>query len=188
MCAATTRQCSVKIRRAVAVQRLDRFFHFQRIADGVSQRLIHIADERDDFALQILADVHHGLRQHARFVGRLHERARAALHIQHDGIRARRDLLAHDARCDQRRAGHAAGDIAQGVEFSIGGSQVFRLAAQHDAVFFQLLPEFGFAQIDAIARDRFQLIDRAAAERQAASRHLAHVQARRRPPTARRPG
>ena len=74
-------------------------------------------------------------------------------------------------------AGHAAGHIAQGVEFPVGRSQVLRLAAQHDAVFLQLLPEFGFAQIDAIARDRFQLVDRAAAERQAAPRHLAHGQA-----------
>ena len=146
-----TRQCSSKVGRAAAVQRLDRFFHFQRIADGVPQRLIHIADQRDHFAVQIVADVHHRLRQHARFFRRLHERARAALHIQHDGIRARGDLLAHDAGRNQRGAGHAAGDIAQGVEFPIGGSQVFRLAAQHDAMFFQLLPEFGFAQIDAVA-------------------------------------
>ena len=137
--------------RAAAVQRLDRFFHFQRIADGMAQRLIHIADQRDHFAVQILADVHHGLRQHARFVGRFHECARSALHVQHDRICARCDLLAHNAGRDQRRAGHAAGDIAQGVEFPVGRSQVLRLAAQHDAMFFQLLPELGLAEIDAIS-------------------------------------
>ncbi len=51
-----------KVGRAVTAQRVDRFFDFQRIADGVTQRLIHVPDQRHHFTIQILADVHHRLR------------------------------------------------------------------------------------------------------------------------------
>ena len=47
-------------------------------------------------------DFDHRLRQTFGILQRLHKRAAAGLHIQHDGIRAGSDLLAHDGACDER--------------------------------------------------------------------------------------
>jgi len=102
-----TRQCSVDRRGRPCSVSIASFT--SSAYDGVP-RLIHIADEGDELCLEIVADVHHRLRQHARFSGVFMTR-RAALHVQHNHICARSDLLAHDARCDQRGTGHAAGDM-----------------------------------------------------------------------------
>ena len=48
----------------------------------------------------------------------LHERAAAALDVEHQGVDALGDLLAHDRRRDERDALDGAGHVAQGVELA----------------------------------------------------------------------
>ena len=60
----------------------------------------------------------------SRFRARFHERAAAEFHVEHEPIEILRQLLAHDARDDQRLRRHRAGDVAQGVEFLVRRADV----------------------------------------------------------------
>ena len=59
---------------------------------------------------------------------RLHERAAARLHVQHQRVDALGDLLAHDRRRDQRDALDRAGHVAQRVELLVRGRDLGGLA------------------------------------------------------------
>ena len=72
--------------------------------------------------------VDHGLGQRPRVLERLHERAVAGLHVEHEGVDALRHLLAHDRGGDERPALHGGGHVAQRVELAVGGRDLRRLA------------------------------------------------------------
>ena len=68
-----------------------------------------------------------------RVLARLHERAVAGLHVEHEPADALGDLLAHDRRGDQRNALDGAGHVAQRVELAVGRRDLRRLADQRAA-------------------------------------------------------
>ncbi len=74
-------------------------------------------------------------RQRARVVAALHERAAAALHVEHQRVAALGDLLAHHRRGNQRQALDGRGDVAQRVELLVGRRDVLGLADQAAADF-----------------------------------------------------
>ena len=51
-----------------AAQCINRFLHFQRVAHGVAERLVHIRDERHTLAPHVAPDSDHGLGQFARIL------------------------------------------------------------------------------------------------------------------------
>ena len=66
-------------------------------------------------------------------VARLHERAAAPLHVEHQRVEPFGQLLAHDARGDQRDRRHGRRHVAERVELAVGGHEVGRRAADHAA-------------------------------------------------------
>src|SRR6266511_4730146 len=82
-----------EVRRALAAQRLDRLADLERVPDGASERLVHVGEEAGDASLGAPAEVEHRLRERARVIERLHERAVADLDVEHDRVGARGDLL-----------------------------------------------------------------------------------------------
>ena len=63
-------------------------------------------------------------REHPCIRQRLHERAVADLHVEHDRVGACGDLLRHDARGDQRHVVDGRRHVAQRVELLVGRNEV----------------------------------------------------------------
>src|SRR5205823_10285416 len=70
------------IARSSAFEDVDRFPHFDGIAARSAEHLIHIGDQRAHLAVHALADADHRLRQAARVIERLHERARSDFDVE----------------------------------------------------------------------------------------------------------
>ena len=113
-----------KIFRTIILQRFHRFDHFQGIPHGISQGLVHIGEQRDNFTPSQLPDIHHHIGELTRILERLHERAQASLHVEQDRLRARRQFLAHNRRGNQRNRLYGPCHIAQGIQLSIGRSEI----------------------------------------------------------------
>ena len=90
------------------------------------------------------------------------------------GVAALRQLLAHDRRRDQRDALHGRRHVAQGVELLVGRGERGRLADDAGAHVAQRRLELVDGQVDAKARNRLQLVERAAGVAEPAARHLGH--------------
>ena len=100
-----------------------------------------------------MPELEHLLREHPRVVERLHERAVADLHVEDDRVGARRELLRHDRRRDQRHDVDGRRDVAQRVELLVGGHEVRGLPDDRDADVAQLRDELVGGQLDAEARE-----------------------------------
>ena len=79
-----------EVGRAVPAHRVERLAHLERVADRGAERLIHVGEQAHDLAARLAAERDHRLGELARIVERLHERAVADLHVEHDRLRARR--------------------------------------------------------------------------------------------------
>ena len=109
----------MQIDRADILQGLRDFHDFERVADGVAERLIHVRDQRlDSLVAHAAADTDHHLRKPAGFHLLLHECACADLDVENQRIETDGELLRHDGRSDQRNGFDGAGGIAQGIELS----------------------------------------------------------------------
>ena len=115
--------------------------------------MVHVRELARDRQAVRHADRDHRARQGARRGEILHERAAADLHVQHDRMRSRRDLLRHDARRDERNRRHRARRVAQRVEQPVRGREVLRLTGHDDADALQLREELGGREIHAISRE-----------------------------------
>jgi hypothetical protein len=71
---------------------------------------------------------------------------RAPFDVEHERVDALGQLLAHDAGGDERDGGHGGGDVAQGVEFAVGGGEAVGLADHGAAVAAQDGEEFRLGQ------------------------------------------
>ena len=87
----------LQVVRPTALQSVDRFLHFNRVADHSAQRLIHVREQRRSLHSASLASFDKRPRQSARLVAGLHECARTEFDIQDKGIKTLRQLFAHDA-------------------------------------------------------------------------------------------
>ena len=110
----------------------------------------------------------------------LHERAAAGLHVQHQRINSFCHLFAHDGGANQSRAFHRAGDVAQGIEFFVGGGDFGSLADHGAAALLQHAAKFRCGKLHIESRDRFQLVERTAGMSQAAATNHGNVEASRR--------
>ena len=169
-----------QIHRAGILQGLRNFHHFERIADGKAERLIHIGDQRLHLTVETAANAHHHLRQAPGFHLTFHEGARAHLYVEHDRIQAHGDLLRHDRTGNQRNAFHRRRRIAQRVQLAVRGRDLRRLANKRQTGFPQLCFEFLNRQTGAETGNRFQLVQRATGMAQGAARDHRHNHAGRR--------
>ena len=101
-----------EVGRALAAQRRDRLADLERIPDGVSERLVHVADHSDDLASRMPAQVDHRLGKPLCVRAVLHEGTVTDLDVEHDRVGAAGDLLGHDAGGDQRVVVDSRGNVA----------------------------------------------------------------------------
>ena len=146
--------------------------HLERVSDGRAERLVHVGEQADDLAARLRAERRHRLGEQARVVDRLHERAVADLDVEHDRLRARGELLRHDARRDQRDLVDRRRHVAQRVEHLVGGDEVAGLADDREPDLAHLGDELLRRQLDAEARDRLELVERPAGVPEPAAAHL----------------
>ena len=158
----------------VALQRLDALDDLVGVAHFPAERGIHPGHDRFGPDARRIADRHQRLRQPARVLERLHERAAARLDVEDEGADALGDLLAHDRRRDQRDALDRAGDVAQRVQPPVGRGDLGGLADQRAADGCHGRPEFLQRKRGAEAGNRFELVERAAGVAEAAARHHRH--------------
>ena len=169
-----------QVRRPLPAERFADLDDLERIADGAAERAVHVGDERDGPAADLPADFHHLARERFGVRLRFHERAAAGFDVEQDAVAARRDLLAHDRRGDQRDALDRAGHVAQRVELFVGRAEVAGLPddgaahAVHDGEEF-LPPDRG-----AHAGNALHLVDGAARVPEPAAAHLRDLHAARR--------
>ena len=161
-----------EVGRPLTGDRLGRLADLERVSDGSSERLVHVREQADDLTPGAAAEVDHLLREDARVVERLHERAVADLDVEDDGVRSGRDLLGHDRRGDERDDVHRPGDVAERVELPVGGDEVTRLPDDGEADFANLVHELVDRELDAEARYRLELVERAPGVSEAAPAHL----------------
>src|SRR6266511_1013131 len=174
---------AIEIREAVATivgegppdftdDRCDRFADLDCVADSAPERLVHVGDQADHLSAGVPAELEHHLPKLPRVLQGLHESPVSDLHVEHDRVRARRDLLGHDARCDQRDVVDRRGDVAQPVEQLVGRDEVRALPNDGKAHITHLIQELLGRELDAESRDRLQLVERPAGVAEAASAHL----------------
>ncbi len=85
-----------KIGGAAAFQGFDRLDNFERVANCSAEGLVHIGNQRGDFAPGQVSDGGHGLGQLAGRVEGGHKSAVAGFYIQHNGLRPGGQFFAHD--------------------------------------------------------------------------------------------
>ena len=166
-----------QIRHVRPAQDGDRFLDLQRVADSKAERLVHIGHDGGHVASGMLADAYHLPRKLKSGFLRLHERAGAGFHVQHDGARAGGELLGHDARNDQRDAVHRRGHVAQRVHFFIRRGKIRRLPGDHKADVLGGFEEFFGRHGGGEAGEGFELVDRAAGVPETAAGHFRHFAA-----------
>ncbi len=120
----------------------------------------------------LAAERDHRLGELARRLERLHERAVADLHVEHDRLRATRDLLRHDRGGDQRELVDGRRDVAQRVEQLVGRHEVACLPDDRDTDVPHLSDVLVEAQLGPVAGNRLELVERAAGVPQSAAAHL----------------
>ena len=157
-----------------APQDLDSLDDFEGVSYLMAERAIHVGDERDGGAAHVLTNVYHGLSKGDGIVCGLHEGAAAALYVQNDGVGTRGDLLAHDARGDERNAVDGGRDVAEGVQALVRRHEVSRLADDGAAHPVDDVKESLLVDGDRKPRDRFQLVKRASGVAKPAAAHLCH--------------
>ena len=161
-----------EVRRPLSHDRVDRLPDLERVSDGGAEGLVHVGQQADDVAPGPAAEIDHLLREDARVVDALHERAVADLHVEHDRLRAGSELLRHDRGGDERHDVDGRRDVAQRIELLVGRDEISRLADDRDADLAHLREELLDGQLDAEAGYRLELVERSARVAEAAPRHL----------------
>ena len=143
-----------------AGQHVQRFGHLQRVADGPSERDVHIGQQRPGRHPVRVAQLHHGGRQLARLGLGLQERPAADLDVEHQRFGAFGQLLAHHRAGDQRQRLRRRGDVAQRIDLAVGGGQLAGGEDRRSDVG-KLLSDLTIGQFSGESRDRLQLVERA---------------------------
>jgi hypothetical protein len=95
------------------------------------------------------------------------EGAAADLHVQHQALQPGGQLLGQDAGGDQRHRFDRGRHVANGVQPPVGRRQVGRRADDGAAAVAQRVAQPGITGVDGVARQRLQLVQRAAGVAQA---------------------
>ncbi len=145
-----------------AGQIVDGVAHFDRVAGGAGERLVHVGDERHGREAGVVGDGGDALGELAGAVQNWHEGAGAGLHVHDQALQACRELLRQDRGGDERDGLHRRGDVADGVEAPVGGREVGRLADDGAARVLHHAPEQGEVGLRDVAFDRIELVEGAA--------------------------
>ena len=163
-----------EVRWPFAAHRVARLGDLQGVADRRSERLIHVGEQADDLATGVPPELEHRLGEGAGVVERLHERAVADLHVEHDRVGAARDLLRHDRGRDQRQDVHRRGHVSERVELLVRRDEVIGLADDREADRLHLGDELVDGELDVEAGDRLELVERPAGVAETPPAHLSH--------------
>jgi len=151
-----------QIGRTAPAQDVDALDYFERVADHVAQRLIHVGDQGDHALAHALAGFDHEFGEEGRVLFALHESAGAGFHVEHERVDAFGELLAHDGGADQIRAFDRAGDVAQRIELAVSGRDFGGLSDHGAAASGEHTAEIGDGKIHIEAGNCFELVERAA--------------------------
>ncbi|VBA36197.1 hypothetical protein LAUMK13_01021 [Mycobacterium innocens] len=110
--------------RSAAGQHFQGLGHLERVADGATQRRIHVRQQGARGHAMRGAEVNHGVRQFAGLRLGFQEGPGTDLHVEYQRARSLGQLLAHDRTGDQRQGFDGAGDVAQRIELGVGGGQL----------------------------------------------------------------
>src|SRR5689334_5519346 len=114
-----------------------------------------------------------GQRFRTRFFA--HERAVADLYVDDHRIETGGAFFRDDRSHDQRYRFDCRGRIAQRVHLLVGGRELRSLSRHRVANLVQYLLEFRGAQVDAVTRNRLELVERAAGVTKTTARDHRHT-------------
>src|SRR5690348_4501621 len=157
-----------QIGRPAIVQDFQAFCDFERVANGVAERLVHVGYERNDAFAHVLSGVHKQLGERNGVFFILHERAVAGFHVEHERIKPLGEFFRHDGSADQAGTLHRAGYITQSVEALIGRSNFRSRGAEGAIARRERVAKFAFREIDVEPGYGFELVERAAGVAEAA--------------------
>ena len=167
-----------------AGQEAYRFAYFQRVTRAGGEHLVHIGKQRGGGAARAVGYADDRLRQLERRLEGRHKGAGADFDVHHQRVQPFRQLFRQNRGGDQRNRIHRGGDIARGVEALIRRRQRAGLADNRHPDLFDNLAETFVVRENIEARDRLQLVQRAAGMAEAASgdhRHIAAAGGHHRP-------
>ena len=118
---------------AAALEAVDGFADFEGVACGVADGFGHGVEEGAHGDSAEGADVGEGLGEGFGLGAGAHEGAAAEFDVEDEAVEAFGELFAHNASGDEWNARDGAGDIAEGVEFAVGGAELGGLSGHEDA-------------------------------------------------------
>src|SRR6266478_4740042 len=151
-----------------ALENFDGLGDFIRMPGHAPQRLIHIGNQGHDFFAHALPRFDHDFGKPNRIFLLLHEGPGARFHIKDQRVNALGKLLAHDGSANQADIFDRGSDVPERINFFVGGSNLRGLPDQAHAAFAEDAAQFLERQIHVEARNRFQLVERAAGVAEAA--------------------
>ena len=146
----------------IAGQVLDRLAHLDPVAGGPAEHLVHVGQQRD--RRQAVADRHLDDRS-SEFPGAIQIRelsARAELHVHHERIKSRGELLRQDRADDQRDRLDGCRSVADRVQPAVGGGEASRLPDDRAAGARDHLAQALVVGRHAVAGNRLELVERPA--------------------------
>ena len=146
------------------MERGDGFLDLECVAARAAKRTIHRGEQRDDRTPVIRAELDHDVRQLEHAVEPpAGTRPLPRLMSSTSPVRSFRELLAHDARRDERNGLHGRGRIAQRVHLPVGRRDLRRLPDQRAADVSRSARVASIErQVGAKPGDRLELVERAA--------------------------
>ena len=127
----------------------------------------------------MLANGNHSICQLNCGVDVLHEGAGTALDVQQNAVGTGSDLLAHDARCNQRHRINRCGNVAKRIKLLVSWNKIARLTCDGNANLGDLLEEIWLGNLNGKSRNCLKFIQRTARMAQAAATHLGNLYAKR---------
>ena len=162
------------VRWAAAGEHFHRLPHLIGVADGKTERHVHVGEQRGCRDAGILAERNHRLGELARLGDVLEKGPRAELHVEHERRRTLGDFLRHDRRRDEGNRLDRASDVAECVELAVCGSESGSGRADHRADLVEDLPHPRAGDIRLPAGNRLELVQRATRVAEPAPGELGH--------------
>src|SRR6202030_4140124 len=138
------------------------------MASHTAKGLIHSCDKCYYFFTHALSGFHHDLSEANGIFLFLHEGPGARLDVEDQCVNAFGKFLAHDRRADESNILDGGSNVAKRVDFLVGRSNLRVVPDQAHAAFAQDAAKLVQRQIHVEARNRFQLVERAASVAEAA--------------------
>ena len=145
-----------------AVENLDAFSNFVRMAGHAAKRLVHVGNKSDDFLFHALAGFDHEFGEENGIFFALHEGAGTGFDVENEGVDAFGEFFAHDGGTDEADIFDSGSGVAQGVDFFVGGSNFGGLTDEAHAAFAEHAVKILQGEIYVEAGDGFELVERAA--------------------------